>query len=100
MEVMAGAAPAVEAATRPFLDGFEIIALDDRFAERAVALRQAHKVKLPDAIIWAPAQAGATLLATRNTKDFPAGDPGVRMPYVSDCVEPDINRQIGYDVSD
>jgi len=82
MEVMAGAAPAVEAATWAFLDGFEIIALDNQIAERAVALRKLHWVKLPDAIIWASARQGAMLLVTRNTKDFPAGDPGVRMPYV------------------
>jgi hypothetical protein len=24
---------------------------------------------------------GSALLVTRNTKDFPADDPGVRMPY-------------------
>jgi hypothetical protein len=38
-------------------------------------------MKLPDAIIWASAQANAMLLVTRNTKDFPATDPGVRVPY-------------------
>jgi predicted nucleic acid-binding protein len=82
MEVMAGAAPQVEAATRAFLDGFEIIAPDSPVAERAVEVRKSNRVKLPDAIIRASAQANALLLVTRNIKDFPASDPGVRMPYV------------------
>jgi len=81
MEVLVGAPPSLEVATRQFLERFDIVALDDRVAERAVAFRKAHKVKLPDAIIWASAQANAMLLVTRNTKNFPVGDPSVRMPY-------------------
>jgi hypothetical protein len=50
-------------------------------AERAVTLRREHRLKLPDAIVWASAQVQAMLLVTRDTKGFPAGDPGVRMPY-------------------
>jgi hypothetical protein len=38
-------------------------------------------MKLPDAIIWASARCNGRLLVTRNTKDFPAGDPVVRYPY-------------------
>jgi hypothetical protein len=30
---------------------------------------------------WATAQVHAMLLVTRNVKDFPDGDPGVRAPY-------------------
>jgi predicted nucleic acid-binding protein len=82
MEVMVGAAPAVEAATRAFLDSFDTVALDDQIAERAVALRKSHRVKLPDAIILASARERAMLLVTRNTKDFSAADPGVRIPYL------------------
>jgi predicted nucleic acid-binding protein len=82
MEVLAGASPKTEAVIRAFLDDFEVIALDDRIAEHAVSFRKSHKLKLPDAIIWASAQANAMLLVTRNTKDFPATDPGVRVPYV------------------
>jgi hypothetical protein len=36
---------------------------------------------LPDAVIWATAQTQAVLLVTRNTKDFAADDPSVRLPY-------------------
>ena len=38
-------------------------------------------MKLPDALVRASAQAEAALLVTRNIRDFPADDPGVRVPY-------------------
>jgi predicted nucleic acid-binding protein len=82
MEVMIGADAAVEDATRAFLRSFDIVGLDAAVADRAVALRRGSKIKLPDAIIWASAQDNGMLLVTRNTKDFPANDPGVRHPYV------------------
>jgi len=81
MEVMVGASGNVEAATRGFLSTFNIVALDGEIAERAVSLRRSHNIKLPDAIIWATAQVRAMLFVTRNTRDFAAGDPGIRMPY-------------------
>lgn len=81
MEVMVGADPAVEPATRAFLHGFELLGVDEKVAERAVRLRRDRRIRLPDAIIWATAQANSMLLVTRNTKDFPASDPGVRSPY-------------------
>lgn len=78
---MVGVSAEVEVATRSFLSAFDVIALDGEIAERAVGLRRSHRIKLPDAIIWAPAQTHAMLLVTRNTRDFTAGDPGIRMPY-------------------
>jgi predicted nucleic acid-binding protein len=81
MDVMVGAADDVEDATHTFLSTFDVIALDETIAERAVSLRRSHHIQLPDAIIWATAQVHAMLLVTRNTKDFTVGDPGVRMPY-------------------
>lgn len=81
MEVMVGAPPEAADATRMFLAGFELIELNEKIAERAVTLRQNHRLKLPDAIIWASAQVQSMLLVTRDTKCFPADDPGVRMPY-------------------
>lgn len=81
MEVLIGAPPKLEPQTRRFLDGFAFVELEADIAERAVSLRRAHKIKLPDAIVWASAQIGDALLVTRNTKDFPSGDPGVRHPY-------------------
>ena len=78
---MVGAGRDVEMATRTFLNGFNILAVDERVAERAVTLRRSHGIKLPDAVIWATAQVHAMLLVTRNTRDFPQGDPGIRAPY-------------------
>jgi predicted nucleic acid-binding protein len=82
MEVLVGAPPEVEEATRVFLAGFGVIELDNEIAERAVALRRQHGVKLPDAIIWASAEVHSLLVVTRNTKDFGEDFPGVRVPYV------------------
>ena len=81
IEVMVGTTREVEMATRGFLDGFEVVPLADAIAERAVALRRGQRIKLPDAIVWASAQDSAALLVTRNSKDFPVDNPGVRMPY-------------------
>lgn len=81
MEVMGGANADLVEPTRRFLEGFNVIALDDEIANRAVELRRAHRIKLPDAVIWATAQTAGRLLVTRNTKDFSSDDPGVREPY-------------------
>jgi predicted nucleic acid-binding protein len=81
MEVMAGAPMLAERGTREFLDGFALIGLNEAVAERAVALRRQHRLKLPDAVVWASAQVQAMLLVTRDVKGFPPDDPGVRMPY-------------------
>lgn len=81
IEVMVGAPPDAEQATRDFLAGFSSIALDDAVAALAVRLRRAHRVKLPDAIVWASARARGLLLVTRDSKAFPTDDPGIRIPY-------------------
>jgi len=46
-----------------------------------VALRREYRLNLPDAVIWASAITENCLLVSRNTKDFPASQPGVRFPY-------------------
>lgn len=81
MEVLAGAPPAFESDTRRFLTRFDLVGIDERIADRAVSLRRTHRIKLPDAIIWASALVESRLLVTRNERDFPADDPGVRIPY-------------------
>lgn len=81
MEVMVGADGDVEAQTRVFLDTFTIIPLTNDVAQRAVALRRDHAIKLPDAVIWGSADIHSMLLVTRNTKDFAADAPGIRVPY-------------------
>lgn len=65
-----------------FLAGFIIDELDAEIASHAAALRRERpKLKLPDAIVLASAQLRQRILVTRNTKDFPAQMPGIRVPY-------------------
>ena len=81
MEVMAGSTAANEADARSFLLNFYTLPLGDDVAERAFQLRSSSSIKLPDAIIQATAEAAGRVLITRNTRDFSAGTPGVRIPY-------------------
>ncbi len=82
IEVMAGANPSNENLAQAFLNTFQILPVTSNEATRSVALRQTKRVKLPDALIWATAQVNDRLLVSRNVKDFPADEPGVRVPYV------------------
>jgi predicted nucleic acid-binding protein len=82
MEVMVGAqGDHEEARIREFLNTFETIPLDDAVAEKAVHLRQRYRLRLPDAVIWASAKTRDSLLITRNTRDYPAKEPDIRVPY-------------------
>lgn len=46
-----------EQQTKDVLAGFETMDIDLDVAERAAELRRQHRIKLPDAIIWATARA-------------------------------------------
>lgn len=82
MEVIVGAAtPDEDAVIRGFLSAFNILPVDGPVAEEAVVLRRTRRMKLPDAIIFATARVHGRSLATRNTKDFQAGEEGVIVPY-------------------
>ena len=82
MEVLIGAKDDEESrATREFLRLFRVEELGEAIAEEAVRIRQAKRVRLPDAIIYATASFLGCQLVTRNVKDFPAADPLVRVPY-------------------
>lgn len=81
IEVMVGTTRKAEADTLAFFARLSLVPLAMPIAEKAVELRRAHRMKLPDAIIWASAQVEQRLLVTRNTKDFPSSDPGIRIPY-------------------
>jgi predicted nucleic acid-binding protein len=82
IEVMAGAAgDDEEKRLRAFLGRFHQVPVDRAVADTAVLLRRQHRIRLPDAIIWASACSGGTLLITRNTKDFPENEPDIRVPY-------------------
>lgn len=65
-----------------FLSRFGLDEIDDEISRRAAALRRERpRLKSPDAIILATAQIRGRVLITRNTKDFPAAMPGIRIPY-------------------
>jgi len=82
MEVLAGINNTVEEnVIHGFLSTFNIIDLDIHTAERAVKLRKTHRMKLPDAIIYATAQESGCIFVTRNSKDFQPSWPDVRVPY-------------------
>lgn len=81
IEVMVGATADQESRLRAFLSSFELLGVSEAVAERAVLLRRTHRIRLPDALIWATAQIHERILVTRNTRDFPTGDPGIRVPY-------------------
>jgi predicted nucleic acid-binding protein len=68
--------------TEYFLSGFSIDEIVPAIASRAAALRRKRpRLKTPDAIILASAMVHGRVLVTRNTKDFPAEMPGIRIPY-------------------
>lgn len=81
MEVMVGTSDVEQGTVRSFLSRFHQVDIDARVAEVAVTIRRSHRMRLPDAIIWASAQTRSALLISRNTKDFPADAPGIRVPY-------------------
>ena len=82
IEVMSGVPDSAAAETEEFLRLFAMSEIDEEIARRAAALRHQRKsLKSPDAIILASAQVSGRILVTRNTKDFPAAMPGIRVPY-------------------
>lgn len=82
IEVMSGVPDAAATETEAFLRLFGMREIDEAIARRAAALRQHRgRFRSPDAIILASAQLAGWTLVTRNTRDFPAGMPGIRVPY-------------------
>ena len=83
IEVLSKGSPSQLRNAEAFLMGFGVDDLDAEIASRAAMLRRDRpRLKSPDAVILASAQVRGRILVTRNTKDFPAGMPGVRIPYV------------------
>ena len=81
IEVLVGAKANTEPETRRFLAAFEQIGVTPEIADRAVTLRKLDRMRVPDAIILATAQTQNIVLVTRDTKEFSAGMPGIRIPY-------------------
>ena len=83
IEVSVGGQEAADQAVlQGFLANFEVLPVDQPVAEATVQLRRHRRLKLPDAVILATARVHGRVLATRNTKDFSADEPGVAIPYV------------------
>lgn len=80
-EVLAGEPDATRGSVERLIAGFEIVEVDAVIAARAAEVRYRTRMKLMDALIFATAQLHQGLLVTRNTKDFPATMPGIRVPY-------------------
>lgn len=82
IELHCGANNAAEArAVDVLLSTMTRIELTEEVARRAVELRRELRLKLPDAVVLASAEVEGCILVTRNTRDFPKGDPRVRFPY-------------------
>jgi predicted nucleic acid-binding protein len=80
-EVLAGEELQDRDGVRQVISAFEVVELDARTALAAADIRYRTKMKLMDAYILATAQVNGAILITRNTKDFPAEMPGIRVPY-------------------
>ena len=82
IEVLVGAGnDQEEVVIRSFLASFELKQLTADIAERAIKIRKEHRMKIPDAIVYATAQEEGCILVTRNTKDLKEDWPDVRVPY-------------------
>lgn len=82
LEVMSRCAGPNLHVTERFLAGFGIDELDAEISDRAASLRRERPdLATSDAIMFATAQIRGRIFVTRNTKDFPANMPGIRVPY-------------------
>lgn len=82
VEAQVKAPPGLEAQTRLAIDAnFKTVALTEAALIESLNLRRSHRLKLPDAMIWACARVNGWQLVTRNTKDFSPAWVGIRLPY-------------------
>ena len=81
-ELLAGVPLEERDTLKQTLAAIEVVEIDARIATVAADIRYRSPMKLMDAYILATAQVNGAILITRNTKDFPANMPGIRVPYV------------------
>ena len=82
IEVLSKGSEATLREAMRFLGRFSVDEVDEETALRAASLRRDRpRLKSPDALILASAQVRGRVLITRNTRDFPAQMPGIRVPY-------------------
>jgi len=80
-EILAGEPLENREVVRELIAPFDVVELDARIAAAAADIRHRSRMKLMDAYVLATAQVNGAILVTRNTKDFPAAMPGIRVPY-------------------
>jgi predicted nucleic acid-binding protein len=80
-EVLSGEPLETRSYMQELISPFEVVEIDARIAAAAADIRFRAKMKLLDAFILATAQVNGAILVTRNTIDFPAQMPGIRIPY-------------------
>lgn len=80
-ELLAGEPLEQRETIQQIISPFEVVEIDTRIASAAADIRHRARMKLMDAYILATAQVNGAILVTRNTKDFPANMPGIRVPY-------------------
>lgn len=80
-EVLAGEPVTTREQVKSMIARFAVVEVDEEIAAAAADLRHRMRLKLLDALIFATAQVKGAILVTRNTKDFPATLPGIRIPY-------------------
>jgi predicted nucleic acid-binding protein len=80
-EVLAGEPLETRSYIQELIAPFEVVEIDARIAAAAADIRSRAHMKLLDALILATAQVNGAILVTRNTQDFPAQMPGIRVPY-------------------
>lgn len=80
-EILAGEPLETREQVRAIIAPFDVVEIDARIATAAADIRFRNRMKLMDAYVLATAQVNGAILITRNTKDFPANLPGIRVPY-------------------
>lgn len=82
LEVMAQVPAECREETERFLANFAIRELTPEIARRAAGLKaERPALSLPAALVFASAQEHGAILVTRNSQEFPAHIPGIRIPY-------------------
>ena len=82
LEVMAQVPSACREETERFLANFAIREVTPEIASRAATLRAGRpSFTPPAALVFASAQEHGAILVTRNSVEFPANIPGIRIPY-------------------
>ncbi len=61
------------------VDALIVIPLSDEIVELTITLRRKYKIKIPDAIVYASAQASKGSLYTNNISDFAKLTEGVKL---------------------